>query len=139
MDVFLPDGLLDYVRGIALQNAAVHENLPIGADIPETSRVIVPSDKTGVVVAFNARADGRSALIHFVDAQHRPLEAGLAGKMEASGAEFIVGYDGEVYLTDLADVNIVMIELADGVQCRAQFDFHKTPAEQQLISGVACQ
>jgi len=115
------------------------ENLPVDADIPETSRIVVPADKTGVVVAFNTRLDGRSALIHFVDAEHRPLEAGLAGRIEANAAEFIVGYDGEAYLTDLAAVNVAMIELADGAQCRAQFNFHKTPGEQQLISGVLCQ
>ena len=114
-------------------------NLPVGADIPETSRVVVPSDKTGVVVAFNARVDGRSALIHFIDAKNRPLEAGLVGRAEASASEFIVGYDGEAYLTDLAAMNVVTIELADGGQCRAEFNFHEAPGEQQLISGVICQ
>jgi outer membrane usher protein len=115
------------------------KNLPVDADIPETSRIVVPADKTGVVVSFNARANGKSALVQFVDAGDRLLEAGLAGRIDAGNAEFIVGYDGEAYITRLGSANSVTIDLADGTQCHAQFDFREVPGEQQLISGVPCR
>ncbi len=112
-------------------------NLPVDADVPETSRMVVAAEKTGVVVAFNAKAEGASALVQFVDSRNQPLEPGLAGRT-ASAAEFVVGYDGEAYITDLAATNNVTVDLADGTQCRAAFEFRKRPGEQQLISGVSC-
>lgn len=113
------------------------KNLPVDADVPETSRVVRPAEKTGVVVTFNAKAESASALVQFVDARNQPLEAGLAGRTE-NAAEFVVGYDGEAYITGLAATNTVTIDLADGTQCRAGFEFSKRPGEQQLISGVSC-
>jgi outer membrane usher protein len=115
------------------------QNLPVDADIPETSRIVRPADKTGVVVAFKAKAEGTSALVQFTDAAGRPLEAGLAGWLAASNAEFIVGYDGEAYISGLAATNQVTIDLAEGLQCQAEFDFRKEPGEQQLITGVPCR
>jgi outer membrane usher protein len=113
-------------------------SLPVDADIPETSRVVLPADKTGVVVAFKAKAEGASALVQFVDGNRQPLEAGLGGELTASNADFIVGYGGEAYISGLLANNDVTIDLAGGTQCRAQFDFRKEPGEQQLIEGVPC-
>ncbi len=115
------------------------KNLPIDADIPETSRIVVPADKTGVLVTFNAKAEGRSALVQFVDARNHPLEVGLAGRTDAGKSEFIVGYDGESYITGLAAANAVTIDLVDGTQCHARFDFREAPGEQQRIPAVPCQ
>ena len=112
-------------------------NLPVDADIPETSRIVVPAERTGVVIAFDTNADSRSALVQFVDVDHRPLEAGLAGRLGEK--EFIVGYNGEAYLTDLAARNAVIIDLPDGAKCQAQFNFRKIADEQQLISEVPCR
>ncbi|WP_119392981.1 fimbria/pilus outer membrane usher protein [Taklimakanibacter lacteus] len=114
-------------------------NLPVDADIPETSRIVVPADKTGIVVSFRAKADGRAALVRFIDAGGRPLDAGLAGRSAEGGEEFIVGYDGEAYLTGLSPSNAVTIDLMDGSTCHARFDFYKAAGEQKLISGVLCQ
>ena len=110
---------------------------PVDAEVPETTRVVRPAEKTGVVVTFNAKPESASALVQFVDARNRPLEVGLAGRT-ASAAEFVVGYDGEAYITGLTTANDVTIDLADGTQCRAAFGFEKRPGEQQLISGVSC-
>lgn len=115
------------------------QNLPIDADVPETSRIVHPADKTGVVVAFNTKAEGTSALVRFVDAAGQPLAAGLAGRLAASNGEFIVGYDGEAYISGLTAANQATIDLADGMQCEARFDFQKHPGEQQVITGVPCQ
>ena len=115
------------------------EDLPVDADIPETSRIVVPADKTGIVVSFKAKADGRAALVQFIDATSRPIEVGLAGRLAGGAEDFIVGYDGEAYLTGLAEKNVATIDLADGTQCHAQFGFRRQVGEQQLLSGVACQ
>ncbi len=114
-------------------------NLPVDADVPETSRVVRPADKTGVVVTFRAKAESAAARVQFVDADNQPLEPGLSGSTEAGQSEFIVGYDGEAYVTGLGSLNAVIIDLADGTQCRASFEFRKVPGEQQLISGVPCR
>lgn len=114
------------------------QNLPVDADVPETSRMVLPADKTGVVVAFKAKAESASALVQFVDRRNQPLEAGLAGRAEGATEDFVVGYDGEAYITRLAATNSVTIDLADGTQCRADFVFSRRPGEQQLVSGVPC-
>ncbi|ELR04298.1 hypothetical protein GMDG_09025, partial [Pseudogymnoascus destructans 20631-21] len=80
------------------------KNLPVDAEVPETTRVVRPAEKTGVVVTFNAKTESASALVQFVDARGAPLEPGLAGRT-ASAAEFVVGYDGEAYITGLAAAN----------------------------------
>lgn len=113
------------------------ENLPLDMEASDTRRVVVPADRSGVVVDFGVRDIATAAIVIFRDASGAFVQAGTAGKT-ASGEDFVVGYDGEAYLRGLADRNQATLMLADG-PCTAEFSY--TPADagsQAVVDGVTC-
>ena len=113
-------------------------NLPVDAQIPSTKEIVVPAAGAGVVVNFGIEEASRTAIVVFVDATGVPLKAGAAGRLEGADAEFVVGYDGEAFLEQLAPNNIAIVELPDGNTCRADFSYRADPGSQVRIDGVSC-
>ncbi|WP_244423960.1 fimbria/pilus outer membrane usher protein [Phyllobacterium sp. YR531] len=114
-------------------------NLPVDASIGSTRDIVVPADRSGVVVDFNVAQTTSSALVSIVDASGKPLDAGLSGTVDGGGGEFIVGYDGEAYISSLAAQNSVTIGLADGTACTARFAYQPARGTQVKIKNVVCQ
>lgn len=114
-------------------------NLPVDAQIPSTKEIVVPADRSGVVVDFGVSAEQNAALIAFVGADGAPLRAGLAGRIEGASEAFIVGYGGEAFVQGLAPVNVVVIEDAAGKVCRAEFAYQANRGSQIRIEGVICR
>ncbi len=114
-------------------------NLPVDASIGSTRDIVVPADRSGVVVNFNIAQSTASALVSLIDAGGKPLDAGLSGKAGGTGEEFVVGYDGEAYISGLAAQNSVTIELADGNSCTARFAYQAARGTQVKIKNVVCQ
>jgi len=112
-------------------------NLPVDADIERTREVVAPADRAGVLVNFKVRSDTTSALVTFVRPDGNLVPAGSAGRIEG-GAEFIVGYDGQDFIRDLAGSNSATIETANET-CRAEFPFTPRRGEQVQISPVECR
>jgi outer membrane usher protein len=111
-------------------------NLPVDADIATTGTIVVPADRSGVLVDFGVRTDAHSALVAFTRADGSLVPVGSAGKSDA-GEEFVVGYDGQAFLKNLATHNSVTIETPDG-PCQAQFGYPPNANEQVAISPVEC-
>jgi outer membrane usher protein len=111
-------------------------NLPIDADIGTTRDVVAPADSSGVLVDFKVRTDTSSALVVFTQPDGNYVAVGSSGKSE-KGEEFIVGYDGQAFIKNLAPHNAVEIETSKGI-CRAQFSYLPRTGEQVLISPVVC-
>ncbi|MEP7455014.1 fimbria/pilus outer membrane usher protein [Phyllobacterium sp. SB3] len=114
-------------------------NLPVDASIGSTRDIVIPTDRSGVVVDFKVAQTTASALVSLVDASGRPLDAGLSGRAGETGEEFVVGYDGEAYISGLGAQNIVTIELADGSTCAASFAYQPARGTQVKIKNVVCQ
>lgn len=114
-------------------------NLPVDAEVPSTKKVVVPADRSGVVVKFGVSENTKAALVTFVDAAGRPLGVGAQGELAAGGGSFVIGYDGQAYVRDLAAQNVATIELPDGGSCRAPFDYAPHHGQQVVISEVVCQ
>lgn len=112
-------------------------NLPIDAEIESTREIVAPANRSGVLVDFKVRSDTTSALVTFVRADGSFVPAGAAGRIEGGG-EFIVGYDGQAFIRDLAATNTATIEFIDGT-CGAHFQFTPRPGEQVQISPVECR
>jgi outer membrane usher protein len=78
-----------------------------------------------------------AALVTFVLKNGSFVSAGAAGRT-AGGAEFVVGYDGQAFIKNLAAANDAEIEFAGG-QCRASFPFAPRPGEQVQIPTIECR
>jgi len=114
-------------------------NLPIDADVPVTRAVLVPANRSGVVVRFGVSEKSAAALVAFIDADGNPLPAGLEGRLEGDPDAFVIGYDGEAYIHRLQAKNTALVEFDDGSACRADFSFRPAPGEQVAIRKVVCR
>lgn len=114
------------------------KSLPVDAQIAATSHVAVPGEHAAVVVDFGISTTTANALVSFRDENGDPLAVGSVGKTPAGGEDFVVGYDGEAYLQNLAAKNRVTITKPDGGVCHATFTYERRPGEQTRIAGVAC-
>ena len=112
-------------------------NLPVDAEIATTHEIVAPADRTGTLVKFDVRRDTASALVTFVMTDGGFVPAGAVGRL-ADGARFVVGYDGQAFVRNLAAVNEAEIQFAGG-QCHASFSFAQRPGEQVQIPGVECR
>lgn len=114
------------------------ENLPVDASVPATREVVVPAYGSGVVLDFGVSDTPNAALVELVDADGIPLPVGLSGRLR-DGDEFVVGYDGQAYLTGLRARNALMVLRQDGTSCSAEFSYESDPGSQVTIQGVTCR
>ncbi len=111
-------------------------DLPVDAEIDTTRTIVAPADRAGVVVDFGIRVSTSSAVVVFTTPDGGFVPVGSTGKSD-SGEDFVVGYDGQGFLTKLAPKNGVVIETSAG-KCRAAFAFVPHTGEQVKISPVVC-
>jgi len=97
-------------------------------------QIVVPRDRTGVVVAFPIRSsDG--VLVQLHDAQDAPLPVG--SRVRGAGIDAVVGYDGEAYLEGLkAGPNALEVETAAGT-CRVRID-HAAQRRPSRLGPLRC-
>lgn len=112
--------------------------LPVDVTLQETSRTVVPAERSGVLVSFGVSERPRAAVVGFVDARGLPLPVSVTGRLQATNAEFVVGYDGMAYLVGLASRNVAEITLPGGVLCRARFAYREQPGTQPRLENVPC-
>ncbi|WP_267124752.1 fimbria/pilus outer membrane usher protein, partial [Xanthomonas sacchari] len=85
----------------------------------QVDQIVVPRDRTGVVVAFPIRrSDG--VLVQLHDAADAPLPVG--SRVHGPGVDTVVGYDGQAYVEGLApgrnDLEVDM----QGSRCRLRIE-----------------
>lgn len=116
------------------------EDLPVDARIPKTKAIVVPPQRSGVVVDFGVRQVSDAALVTLVDAAGQPLPAGVAVSVPGQNEPFLVGYDGQVYLEGLkaGAENEVTVDLGEDRACKARFRFTPKPGEMVFIGPVTC-
>jgi outer membrane usher protein len=112
-------------------------SLPVDADIATTESIVAPADRSGVRMNFAVQVNVRPAIVVFKHSNGEPLAAGSVGQVEG-GDSFVVGYDGQAYIKNLASENNASITLVNGT-CRAAFSYNPRPNEQVVISPVTCQ
>ncbi len=114
-------------------------NLPVDADIRSTRNVVVPADSSGVVVKFGVTQHSDAALVVLVEQDGKPVPVASQGKLEKGGETFVVGYDGQAYISGLSSQNRVVIRRPDNTTCRAEFAYTPKPGQQVLIKDVVCR
>jgi len=112
-------------------------DIPADATVDDPTHAVRPQDLSGVVVKFSVKVS-HGALLRMVDAAGIALPVGATAKLQATGAVFPVGYEGEAYIQDLDSHNNVEVELPDGHRCSATFDYKPVPGEIPSIGPVRC-
>lgn len=112
-------------------------NLPVNASVAKTEETLVPADGSGVIVDFGVDTKPHAAIVVLHAPTGEPLRAGLSGRTVA-GQDFVIGYDGRAFISNLVAKNEVTVELAAGV-CQAAFDYSPKGDQQVLIGPVICK
>ncbi len=111
--------------------------LPADIDVGQTSVLVRPPDRSGVMVDFRV-GKVNAALLRLQDSNGHPLPLGSVVKVE--GAEDApVGYDGEAYVTGLKPTNRVSIRLPNETRCSVQFHYMPVKGDIPVIGPLHCQ
>jgi outer membrane usher protein len=102
-------------------------DLPANVRVAAVDRIVAPSDRAGVGVAFGL-TPVRAALLVLHDTQGRPLPLGSRVHLNDSPAKAVIGHDGETYLEGLQVHNRIRVELS-GTTCMATFDYPEAIAD----------
>jgi len=111
--------------------------LPVNASVAKTEETVVPADGSGVIVDFGVDTKPHAAIVVLHGPTGEPLRAGLSGRA-AAGQNFVTGYDGRAFISNLAAKNEVAVELTGGV-CHAAFRYTPKDDQQVLIGPVICK
>lgn len=111
--------------------------LPLNVTIAASAMQVVPMRDSGVYVSFGGSVDA-AALVVLRDATGSFLPVGTLITLLATGANFPMGYDGQVWLEGLKTDNKITAVSNLG-SCAASFAFHPDPTAQVFIDAVVCQ
>ncbi len=113
------------------------EGLPLNADIGETEMTVIPRDKSGVIVDFGVKTDESAALVVLQDSSGSYIPESAEVFLEGTAEPFIVGYDGQAYLTGIAASNSLTVKFK-GNECHASFAFKPGNDAQSMIGPLPC-
>ncbi|WP_298015420.1 fimbria/pilus outer membrane usher protein [uncultured Castellaniella sp.] len=131
---FLVPDLNPYQRN---QIAVDGLNLPADTRVEDPSRVVVPRDRSGVLVRFPLRTY-RAATVVLDGPDGKPLPVGSLVRHEETGESTIVGYGGEAFVKRLSAVNHLRVE-SDGGVCSVRFDYRGNPGGRiPTIGPLSC-
>ena len=111
--------------------------LPLNSNVTEVDKKVSPRAKSGVVVDFAVKTETKSALVILKDAGGEFVPPGTMVTLEGQAEPVPMGYDGEVYLTDLADKNTIRADV-NGQACSASFDYKEDDSVQVVIGPITC-
>jgi outer membrane usher protein len=114
------------------------DDLPLDTEIPETEAQTVVARNSASLVRFAVKSQSHSALVEFKMKDGSFVPPGSIAKLNGGGEEFILGYDGQAYISGLAPRNSAVLELAEG-SCQADFDYVPGDSGQSFIDAVICQ
>lgn len=113
-------------------------DLPLGTEITETEHIAVPRERAGVRVTFNAKSTDGAALVTVKLADGSFPPAGASVVLEGSEAEYVMGYDGQIYLEGLTGAHALTVTLDSG-QCRAEITYTPSGDNFTTLDPVICQ
>jgi outer membrane usher protein len=132
--------ILPRLRAYQENNISIDpKDLPIDAVVNDTRTVVIPADRSGIVVRFDVNADANAALVTFSQPDGKPVEVGASGTAKAGADPFVVGYDGQTLVENLKASNLITITLLDGSTCVATFPYKPQPGKQVSISDAICK
>jgi outer membrane usher protein len=113
-------------------------NLPANIQSPNVEQRVAVRRGSGYLLEFPLSRIV-AASIELVDAQNKPLPLGLNVVHQQTGSTTVVGWDGLVYLENLAKQNNLSVTLADGSTCQVQFPMPDSTEQIPLIGPLVCR
>jgi len=118
-------------------------NLPLDSIIDSTGETVVPRYHSGTVLDFAVKADLQAAQVTLRDDQGQPIETGATGQLEGQangqGTGFVVGYDGQAYISGLSARNRVLISQPTRGRCEAEFTYQSVVRERAFVPDAICR
>ena len=113
-------------------------NLPANVQSPNVEQRVAVRRGSGYLLEFPLNRI-IAASVGLVDVQNKPLPLGANVLHEQTGARAVVGWDGLVYLENLAKQNSLQVTLADGSRCRVQFAMDDSTEQVPMIGPLVCR
>ncbi len=113
------------------------DDAPLAAETGETETFVVPRAKSGVRVLFKIKDASRTAIVKLVSKDAAPLAVGTEVALDGVMESFVVGHDGEVFVSGLQDHNSLTVKLDSGT-CKIEFDYKGTSEEQGYLGPLTC-
>lgn len=117
-------------------------SLPADYEFSDIEKVIVPADKSGNIIRFDIKP-ARASILVLTNHHGEYLPAGTVLKVNSGKEEFIVGFEGQVYIKGLNNENSFIAHLADaggGIPglCSGQFSHHSDSRDAVQTYRVTC-
>lgn len=112
--------------------------LPADVLAPQVEQRVAVRRGSGYLLEFPLR-QVRAASLVLVDSDQQELKLGSHVLHQESGSEAVVGWDGLVYLENLAPHNRLLVDKADGGQCQVAFDLPEGEGPIPLIGPLVCR
>lgn len=125
---------------IAYQNNPIRiepRDLPFDAEVNQTEANVVPYLRSGIFIPFAVKQANAATMI-VTDRQQKFIPAGATVTLSGSSDEFIVGEEGQIYLTGLATNNRVSIQW-EGHLCGFEVIYAPTHEPLPNLGTYICQ
>lgn len=113
-------------------------NLPVYARVTETRKKLKPRDRSAAIFDFKVKADNRAALITLRDEAGNYIQPGATAQLNGKG-EYIIGYDGQLYLEQIEASNHLRVQNPGKSDCEVQLDNPLQTTQRIAISHVICK
>lgn len=113
------------------------DSLALTAESLETEKYVIPKRRSGVIVDFNVKGQTKSAIVKIEDANGEAIPVSTEIALEGNAEPFVMGYDGEVYITGLSDNNTLSVNLSTSV-CSVKFAYSGDEKSQEFIGPLKC-
>lgn len=111
-------------------------DLPLDTQIESLVAEPVPAWRSGVRVDFPVRKVA-AATLNLMLPGGRPVPAGATASLEDGEGDFVVGYDGLLYLTGLQADNRLLVRWSGG-QCRLRLRYEARTGDVPYLGHVMC-
>ncbi|MEE1891168.1 fimbria/pilus outer membrane usher protein [Pseudomonas sp. 137P] len=113
-------------------------DLPADVLAPQVEQRVAVRRGSGYLLEFPLKRVLAASLV-LVDADQQELKLGSRVRHQESGGEAVVGWDGLVYLENLAPHNRLQVDKADGGPCQVAFDLPEGQGPIPLIGPLVCR
>ncbi len=115
-------------------------DLPADLRIDKVALQATPTDRAGTLVVFGI-TQARSASVILKDSNNEFIALGSQVRLTSKKGipSAIVGFDGEVYLDTLDELNMLEVTTPSGDVCNVSFDYQKQSDGIPLIGPFICQ
>ncbi|EHN8865349.1 fimbrial biogenesis outer membrane usher protein [Enterobacter hormaechei] len=143
LNVGLQGGVVAHANGITLSQplgdtiALDTETLPDNADVTHAAQIVTPTRGAVVRASFNTRVGNR--VLMTLTQKGKPLPFGATVTTEDKDSEFIVGNDGQTYLSGLPQQGHLYVSWGQGANehCVADYALTDEKEKTSIINAAA--